>query len=292
MASSDVKIEKRRLRSSYITSTISITLLLILLGIIGLLLLNTKRIRDYVRENIVFMVILKDNVREVDIFQIQKSLDAKAYVKETEYITKEKAARDLQEELGEDFLEFIGHNPLLPSIEVKFLASYANNDSIPIIESDLKEFAQIKEVYYQKNLIHTVNENVRKISVMVLIFSGFLLLIAIALINNTIRLAIYSKRFLIRTMQLVGANAGYIRKPFLYQSMLQGMLGAFFAIAALFTMVYFLQDIMNGVISLNDINILAILFCIVLVLGMLINLLSTYTAVTKYIRIKTDKLYT
>jgi cell division transport system permease protein len=239
----------------------------------------------------VFMVILKDNVREVDIFQIQKSLEAKQYVKETEYIPKERAARELQEELGEDFIDFIGHNPLLPSIEVKFLASYANNDSIPIIESDLKEFEQIKEVYYQKNLIHTVNENVRMISLMVLVFSGLLLLIAIALINNTIRLAVYSKRFLIRTMQLVGATATYIRKPFLFQSILQGIIGAIFAICVLVAMVYFLQDVMSGVISLSDINILAILFCIVLLLGILINYFSTYTAVTRYIRMKTDKLY-
>lgn len=292
MGNSEVNIEKRRLRSSYITSTISITLLLILLGSIGLLLLNTKRIRDYVRENIIFMVILKDNVREVDIFQIQKALDARDYVKETEYIPKEKAAQDLQEELGEDFVEFIGHNPLLPSIEVKFEASYANNDSIVVIENDLKEFDQIKEVYYQKNLIHTVNENVRKISVMVLIFSGFLLLIAVALINNTIRLAVYSKRFLIRTMQLVGATAGYIRRPFLYQSILQGVIGAIFAAGVLIAAVYFLQeDVMSGIISLDDVNILAALICIVLILGILINWLSTYSAVTKYIRIKTDKLY-
>ncbi len=292
MGNSEVKIEKRRLRSSYVTSTISITLLLILLGSIGLLLLNTKRIRDYVRENIIFMVILKDNVREVDIFQIQKALDAKEYVKETEYIPKEKAAQDLQEELGENFVEFIGHNPLLPSIEVKFQASYANNDSIAVIEGDLKEFDQIKEVYYQKNLIHTVNENVRKISFMVLIFSGLLLLIAVALINNTIRLAVYSKRFLIRTMQLVGATASYIRRPFLYQSILQGVIGAVFAAAVLMAMVYYLQqNVMNGVISLDDVNILAMLFGIVLILGILINWLSTYSAVTKYIRIKTDKLY-
>ena len=292
MSQSEVKIERRRLRSSYITSTISITLLLILLGTIGLLLLTTQRVRDYVRENIVFMVILKDNVREVDIFQIQKALDAKPYVKETEYIPKERAALDLQEELGEDFIDFIGHNPLLPSIEVKFLASYANNDSIPIIENDLREFDQIKEVYYQKNLIHTVNENVRIISLMVLIFSGFLLLIAIALISNTIRLAIYSKRFIIRTMQLVGATASYIRKPFLLQSVLQGVIGALFAIGILLGLIYFLQDVMSDIVSLSDINILAALFCIVLVLGVIINWLSTYSAVTKYIRIKTDKLYT
>lgn len=292
MSKTDIKIEKRRLRSSYVTSTISITLLLILLGVIGLLLLNTKRIRDYVRENIVFMVILKDNVRTVDIFQIQKALDAKRYVKETKYIDKDKAAIELQEELGEDFIEFIGHNPLLPSIEVKFLASYANNDSIAIIENELKEFDQIKEVYYQKNLIHTVNENVQKITLLVLIFSGFLLLIAIALINNTIRLSIYSKRFIIRTMQLVGATAGYIRRPFLVRSIIQGIIGALFAIACLLGLVYFLQDMMKGVISLNDINILGILFAIVLLLGIIINCISTFAAVTKYIRIKTDKLYT
>lgn len=292
MSKSDVKIEKRRLRSSYVTSTISITLLLILLGIIGLLLLNTKRIRDYVRENIVFMVILKDNVRTVDIFQVQKALDAKRYVKETKYIDKETAAIELQEELGEDFIEFIGHNPLLPSIEVKFLASYANNDSIGIIENELKEFDQIKEVYYQKNLIHIVNENVKKITLIVLFFSGFLLLIAIALINNTIRLSIYSKRFIIRTMQLVGATANYIRRPFLIRSIFQGIVGALFAIACLMGLVYLLQDMMSGVISLNEINILGILFGIVLLLGIIINCISTYAAVTKYIRIKTDKLYT
>jgi cell division transport system permease protein len=291
MSKNEVVIERRRLRSSYFTSTVSISLLLILLGSVGLLLLNTKRISDYVRENIIFKVILKDNIREVDIFQIQKALDAKKYVKETVYIPKEKAALELQEELGEDFIEHIGHNPLLPSIEVKFLASYANNDSIKIIEEDLREFEEINEVYYQKNLIHTVNENVRKITFLVLIFSSFLLLIAITLINNTIRLSIYSKRFIIRTMQLVGATAAYIRKPFLYRSVIQGILGALIAIAVLIGFVYFLQDEMSGIIRLNDIKTLAILFGIVMLMGIFVNWISTFAAVTKFIRIKTDKLY-
>jgi cell division transport system permease protein len=291
MSTRENKIEKRRLRSSYFTSTVSITLLLILLGSVGLLLLNTKRISDYVRENIIFRVILKENVREVDIFQIQKALDAKVYVKETEYITKEKAAAELQDELGENFIEFIGHNPLLASIEVKFLASYANNDSIQVIENDLIEFDQIKEVYYQKNLIHTVNENVKKITLFVLIFSGFLLLIAVALINNTIRLSIYSKRFLIRTMQLVGATAGYIRRPFLFSGMIQGGIGALLAISVLIGFVYFVQNEMSGIIRLDDTKILAVLFAIVIVLGIVINWISTYAAVTKYLNIKTDKLY-
>lgn len=291
MSKREVKIERRRLRSSYITSTISITLLLILLGFVGLLLLNTKRISDYVRENIIFKVILKDNIREVDIFTIQKALDAKIYVKETEYIPKEKAALELQEELGEDFIEHIGHNPLLPSIEVKFLATYANSDSIALIEQDLKEFDLIKEVYYQKNLIHTVNENVRNISLLILILSAFLLLIAVALINNTIRLAVYSKRFIIRTMQLVGATAGYIRMPFLYRSIVQALIGSFFAIAVLLGLVYFIQDKMNGIIRLNDFKTLGLLFAIVILLGIVINWISTYSAVTKYLTMKTDKLY-
>jgi len=291
MPTREVKIEKRRLRSSYFTSTISITLLLILLGSIGLLLLNTKELSDYVRENIMFKVILKDNIREVDIYQIQKALDAKHYVKETVYIPKEEAAIELQKELGEDFIEHIGHNPLLPSIEVKFYASYANNDSIPVIENDLKEFSQIKEVFYQKDLIQTVNQNVKKITLVILIFSSFLFLIAIALINNTIRLAIYSKRFIIRTMQLVGATAGYIRRPFLYRSLMQGITGAVSAIAVIIVFLYFLQKEMNGVIRLNNIEVLSILFAIVLILGIAINWLSTYMAVTRYLRIKTDKLY-
>jgi cell division transport system permease protein len=291
MSNTEIKLEKRRLRSSYFTSTISITLLLILLGTVGLLLLNTKRLSDYVRENIAFKVILKDNVRDVDIFRIQKTLDAKKYVKETKYITKELAAIELQKELGENFIDFIGHNPLLPSIEVKFLASYANTDSIRRIEKDLKEFTEIKEVYYQKNLVHTVNDNVNKITLFVLVFSSFLLLIAIALINNTIRLAVYSKRFIIRTMQLVGANAGHIRRPFLYRSAIQGVIGALLAIANLTALIYFIQDQMNGIISLTDIRILSALFVIVLILGVMINWVSTYAAVTRYLHIKTDKLY-
>jgi cell division transport system permease protein len=291
MSNTEIKLEKRRLRSSYFTSTISITLLLILLGTVGLLLLNTKRLSDYVRENIAFKVILNDNVRDVDIFRIQKTLDSKKYVKETKYITKELAAIELQKELGENFIDFIGHNPLLPSIEVKFLASYANSDSIRRIEKDLKEFTEIKEVYYQKNLVHTVNDNVKKITFFVLVFSCFLLLIAVALINNTIRLAVYSKRFIIRTMQLVGANSGQIRRPFLYRSAIQGVIGALLAIANLTALIYFLQDQMNGIISLTDIRILSVLFVIVLILGVMINWVSTYAAVTRYLHIKTDKLY-
>lgn len=292
MSKSSSKIENRRLRSSYVISTLSISLLLLLLGTVGLLLLNTNRLSNYIKENIHFKVILNEQLREVEIFRIQKALDARKYVKETEYINKEQAAVDLQKALGEDFLQTLGYNPLLPTIEVKFLASYANIDSIAIIESDLKEFEGIKEVYYQKNLIQAVNENVNKISLFILFFSSFLFLIALTLINTTIRLSVYSKRFIIRTMQLVGATPGYIRKPFLLKGVIQGFISALISIALLTILIYFVQDQMEGIVQLSDVDLLAILFAFIIALGILLNWISTFFAVTKYIKIKTDKLYT
>lgn len=292
MPKKEAKIEQSRLRSSYFTSTLSISLLLLLLGTVGLLLLNTNRLSNYVKENIHFKVILNENLREVEIFRIQKSLDARAYVKETKYIDKEKAAVELQDALGEDFIETLGYNPLLPTIEVKFLASYANTDSIPIIENDLTEFEGIKEVYYQKNLIQAVNENVRLISLTILFFSAFLFLIALTLIHNTIRLSVYSKRFIIRTMQLVGATSGYIRKPFLLRSALQGFISGLISILLLTALIYLIQDQMEGIVQLSDVKLLLFLFGSVLLLGIILNWISTFFAVTKYLTIKKDKLYT
>ncbi len=285
------KLENRRLRSSYIISTISISLLLLLLGVVGILILNTNRLSNYVKENIHFKVIISEQLREAEIFRIQKALDARPYVKETKYITKEQAAVELQEALGEDFLSTLGYNPLLPTIEVNFYASYANNDSIAVIENDLKEFEGIKEVYYQKNLIQAVNENVKKISLFILFFSAFLFLIALTLINNTVRISVYSKRFLIRTMQLVGATPGYIRKPFLLAGLLQGFVSALIAISLLTAMIYFIQKQLEGMVELTDLKLLLALYAMVIVLGLLLNWLSTYMAVTRYIHIKTDKLY-
>lgn len=291
MSKSPNKIESRRVRSSYLISTLSISLLLFLLGTVALLLLNTNRLSKYVKENIHFKVILSDDLREVEIFRIQKALDTRKYVKETKYITKEKAAVDLQEALGEDFLQTLGYNPLSPTIEVKFLASYANPDSILVIEQDLKEFEGIQEVYYQKDLIQAVNENVSKISFIILLFSAVLFLIALTLINTTIRLSVYSKRFLIRTMQLVGATSAYIRKPFLLKGVLQGIISALIAIVLLTIAVYFLQDQAEGIVQLQDYKLMIALFLVVIIMGIIINWISTWFAVTKYLHVKTDKLY-
>ncbi|MFW6218602.1 MAG: cell division protein FtsX [Bacteroidota bacterium] len=291
MKSKEAKINKRRLRSSYLTSVISIMLVLLLLGILGLLVLNTRRLSDHVKENIGFSVILKDNIKEAEILRLQKNLDATSYVKSTEYITKEEAALELQQELGEDFIKFLGYNPLLASIDVKLYAPYANPDSINVIETDLQQYEQVKEVYYQKSLVHLVNENVKRISFIILIFSGMLFLIAIALINNTIRLSVYSRRFIIKTMQLVGANNAFIRRPFLYRSILHGITASLGAVLLLLLIVYYVQQEFSEIVSLRDIEILGILFVFVVLIGILINLTSTYFAVNRYLKMNTDNLY-
>jgi cell division transport system permease protein len=282
---------KRKLRSSYATTIISISLVLFLLGIIGFLYLNANRLSVYVKENLGFTILINDNAREAEVVRLQKILNAAAYVRVAEYINKEQAAEMLKEELGEDFVEFLGYNPLLASIEVKLAADWANPDSMARIEAQINSFPQVKEVYYQKNLLDAIHENVKRITIVLAIFSLLLLLIAIALINNTIRLSVYSRRFLINTMQLVGATRGFIRKPFLLKSVLHGLAGATVAIVLLSVFIYGLSNEMNGVIGFSNILLIALLFLIVIVIGIFITLVSTFFAVNKYLRLKTDQLY-
>lgn len=285
------KITRRKLRSSYISSVISISLVLFLLGILGLLILNAHKLSVYVKENISFSVIIKDHVKEIEIKKLQKELDASNYIKSTEYISKETAARELQEDLGEDFIDFLGYNPLLASIDVYLYADFANPDSISFIEEDLLSYTMVKEVYYQESLIHLINENVRKIGVILLVFSGLLFLVAITLINNTIRLSVYSKRFIIHTMQLVGATRAFIRRPFLAKSALHGILGGLCALILLTGLLSIIQKEFMGIISLRDADIIAILFTGIIVMGLILNWFSTYLAVNKYLRMEEDELY-
>jgi len=285
------KVTVRQLRSSNFTSIVSISLVLFLLGLVGLLVLNSKKLSDYVKENIGFTVILNENVRQADIIRLQKELDANKYVKSTEFITKDKAAKDLQKDLGEDFINFLGYNPLLASIDVHLYAEFANTDCISKIEREFKNYPQIKEIFYQKSLVHLVNENIRKISLIILVFSGLLLIISLALINNTIRLAVYSKRFIINTMRLVGATRGFIRSPFLIKSIIQGIVGSLIAIILLVLVIYISQNELQEIISLQDNKLLIVLFLSVIIVGIFITLTSTFFAVNRYLRIKTDDLY-
>ncbi|HJZ41991.1 MAG TPA: permease-like cell division protein FtsX [Bacteroidales bacterium] len=283
---------RRRLTASYFTSVVSITLVLFMLGLVGLLLLNTKKLSDYVKENIGISVYLNDDAREVDIFSLQKTLDSKKQVKETTYITREKAAEDFQNELGEDFVEFLGYNPLPSSIDVKLKAEYANPDSFAVLEKEFRALPEVADVAYQKDLIYAVNLNIRKISLAILVFSVLLFFIAITLINNTIRLSVYSKRFIIRTMQLVGAHHYLIRRPFLLKGITQGVIAALLSILLLILTLYIVEKQLEGLFSFQDFRILGALFGIILIVGVLIALFSTLFSVNKYLNMKTDNLYT
>jgi cell division transport system permease protein len=291
MADIREKYSQRRLKTSFASTIVGVTLVLYMLGLLGLLIMHANKLSDYVKENIGFTVFLNEDVKEVDIIQLQKTLDAREYVKSTEYITSEKAAKDLQEDIGEDFVTFLGYNPLPPSIDVRFKADYANSDSLTALQTELEKNTYVKEVQFQESLVTGVNENIRKISLIILGFSALLMVISIALINNTIRLSVYSKRFLLRTMQLIGATENFIRRPFLLRGIVQGIIASVIAILSLVFTLYFAQKEVPELQELQDAMLFIKLFIFVMVLGIIISWASTYLAVRKYLRIKTDYLY-
>ncbi|MDP4291409.1 MAG: permease-like cell division protein FtsX, partial [Bacteroidota bacterium] len=227
------KITLGRLRTAYATTVVSITLVLFMLGLLGSILFYASKISTHVKENIGFMIIMKPDVNEARIIQLQKQLQVSNFVRSSEYITKEQAAAQMKEYLGEDFISFLGINPLLPSIEVKLVASYANNDSLKVLSNRMMANPSVKEVLYQKSLVEELNNNITLISGVLLGFSILLLIIAFALISNTIRLAVYSRRFLIRSMLLVGATGRFIRKPFITKGIAQGAIASLFALIML-----------------------------------------------------------
>jgi cell division transport system permease protein len=282
---------KTRLRGSYLTLVISVSLVLFLLGILGLVLINAKELSDYFRESLSFSVMLNDGAKEADIRMLQKDLDAKPYVKLTEYVSKEKAAAKMKEDLGEDFISFLGDNPLPSSIDVYLYAGYTSPDSVAKIEKYVLEYPFVDEVYYEESLLFLINENVRKISLFLLVLSSFLFLIAVTIINNTIRLSIYSKRFLIRTMQLVGATRSFIRKPFLIRSIYHGIIAALIAMILLMGLLYLIETEFFRMVSMESINLLLVLAVVIIIAGILINVVSTYLSVNRYLSISEDKLY-
>jgi len=264
---------------------------LFLLGILGLILINARELSDYFRESLSFSVMLDDDAKEADIRMLQKDLDAKLYVKSTEYVSKEEAAAQMKEDLGEDFINYLGDNPLPPSIDVYLYAEFTSPDSVVKIEKYVLEYPFVKEVYYQESLLFLINENVNKISLFLLVISTFLFLIALTIINNTIRLSIYSRRFLIRTMQLVGATRAFIRRPFLLQSALHGFLAAFIAMSLLLGLLYLIEKEFFMMFPLESINLLLLLGAGIIITGVIINIVSTFFSVNKYLSISEDKLY-
>ncbi len=291
MSENEDKSGRRRLQASTVTTIISISLVLFMLGLLGLIVLHAGKLSDYVKENIGFSVIIKENVKEAEITEFQKRLDTQIFVKSTDYITKEQAAEDLTKELGEDFVDFLGYNPLLASIDVRLNADYANNDSLQVLETKLLKNSIVKEVFYHKSLVEAVNKNLRRISLIILSFSVILLLISIALINNTIRLSVYSKRFIIKTMQLVGATKTFISKPFLYRSLIHGLISSLIAIILLIVVLFFSRRALPELIDLQEIDLFLTLFGLVTLLGLVITGFSTLFAVGKYLNLKSYKVH-
>jgi len=290
---SEKSSSKRRVAGSYFMSLVSITLVLFLLGVFALLMMHAQKLSNYLKENISFEIVMNSNVKEAYILRLQKELDAMPAVKSTEYITKEEAIRRLSEDLGEDFLQWLGdeENPLLPSIEVRFNAAYANPDSLTVIEAQLLKNNDIKDIYYHKSLVELINQNVRRIGIGLMVASLILLIIAVTLIRNTIRLSIYSKRFLVRSMLLVGATASYIRRPFIKSGISQGFFGALLADVFLGLLLYGLRKRLPELTLIQDFNIIIAIFVGIIVLGILLGGFSTRSALRKYLKADVDRLY-
>jgi cell division transport system permease protein len=231
-------------------------------------------------------------VKEAGIIALLKKLDTETFVKSTEYIPKEKAALQLKKELGEDFIGFLGYNPLLPTIDLRLKAEFASLESVSSIEKKLLSNPEVKEVFYQKDLLEMVNQNIARISLIILAFSAVLMIVAIALINNTIRLSVYSRRFLIRTMQLVGATRHFIRRPFIVNGVINGLVSAILAIGLLLVVISFAFQEIPELIQMVDTGMYLLLILFILALGIVISWFSTFLAVRKYLRMKTDELYT
>lgn len=275
----------------FITSSISTTLVLLLLGLVVFFVLGAHNLSVYVKENINFSILISDDMKESDILKLQKKLDKEPFVKETEYISKKQALCEQTEAMGTDPQEFLGYNPFTASIEIKLHSDYANSDSIAKIEKKIKRNTNIQEVLYQKDLIDAVNDNIRNISLMLLGLAVILTFISFALINNTIRLTIYSKRFLIHTMKLVGASWSFIRRPFLRRNFWIGVLSAVIADAVLWGAAYWLVSYEPELIRVITPEVMLLVSVAVLVFGVLITWLCALLSINKYLRMKASTLY-
>ena len=281
----------QKLKTSSVTVVISLALVLFMLGLLGLVVINAKKLSNHIKENVGFQVVLKDTTTTAELDILKQEISSSAFTKQVDYISKDEAAKKLQKDLGEDFITFLGYNPLLSSLDVKLNSDYANIDSLAGFEKQIMQKHFVKEVIYHKDMIKQVNDNAKVISIYILIFSGLLLVVAIALINNTIRLSIYAKRFLIRTMYLVGATQGFIRMPFILKGVRQGVIAGLLAGFLLAGFLVLSTNYIPDLLQLQDPNLLAVLFGGIVALGVLISGLSAALSVSRYLRLKTDDLY-
>lgn len=291
MSSSFERYQKRRLVSSYFSVVLSIGLVLFLVGLLGLLVLNTKKIADHFKEQIALSIYLKDTAKDVEIDQLNKSLSLAEYTKSSTYTSKEEAAEAHSKEIGEDFMDFLGYNPLQNSIDVYLKADYITSGEVDTIAAEIGSKEFVEEVMYDQPLISLLNDNVTRISFWVLTISAIFTFIAVLLINSSIRLSVYSKRFTIKTMQMVGATKRFIRGPFIWQSVKLGMIGALLAVACMAGVLYYMDQSFPELSLLSDVYLLIGLFIGVFLLGIFITWLSTYFATQRFLNLKSDELY-
>jgi cell division transport system permease protein len=291
MASSFDKFQKRRLISSYFSVVLSVFLVLFLLGILGFFIINSHKLADNFREKIAMTVFFKNEANDSVLKAFGKELKTKDFTKSFVYVSKEVAAKQHTDIIGEDFMTFLGTNPLQNSFDINLKADYVERDSIAKIEMQLRKNPMIADIVYDKQLVNLVNDNIKKVSMWILIISGFLTVIAVLLINSSLRLSIYSHRFIIKTMQMVGATKAFIRKPFVMRSVKLGMMGAGLAILALIGVLVYVQTNFPDLGILDDKLVVVLVLLSVFGIGVLITWISTYFATQRFLNLKTDDLY-
>jgi cell division transport system permease protein len=281
----------KKTKTIYISTVFGIAMVLLMVGMLGLILVHANNLSRYIKENMVVNVFVDEGARETDVLQLQQQLDVNPYVKRSQYVSKELAARNLQKDLGEDFVRFLGVNPLSQSIDVYMKAEHANNADINHFKEELLKNPLVKEVKYQPSLVDQMNQNLTTISLIILGFAAIFVVVSVALINNTIRLAIYSQRFLIKSMQLVGATKGFIRKPFLLYGIWHGLLAALIAIILLVGTLYAVYQQIPDLVVLRNYTEFGIIFLGVIALGIFIAGFSTLLSVNRFLRLKIYQLY-
>lgn len=291
MALSFEKYQKRKLITSYFSVVVSIALVLFLLGLLGMLVLNTKKVADYFKENVPVGIFFKDTAKEVEMKQLEKSLALADYTKSIQFVSKERAAELHSEELGENFVETVGENPLMNSIDLNLNADFVSTEKVAEIAAEISSKDFVEEVSYSQPLITLLNDNIKKISLWVLIISAVFTFIAVLLINSSIRLSVYAKRFTIKTMQMVGATKRFIRRPFIWKSVRLGIVGAIIAMIGMAAVLYYLNKTFPELQLLDDPILIGGLFGLILVLGIFISWFSTFFATQRFLNLRTDDLY-
>ncbi|OAB31276.1 cell division protein FtsX [Flavobacterium fryxellicola] len=291
MSSSFDNFQKRRLISSYFSVVLSVFLVLFLLGILGLFIINSKKLANDFKENIAMTVFFKNEAKDSIVKAFGTQLKASPFVKSYKYVTKEAAAKEHTDIIGEDFMTFLGENPLQNSYDIHLKGDYVIKDSITKIETGLRQNKMISDIVYDKQLVNLVNDNIKKVSMWILIISGFLAVIAVLLINSSLRLSIHSNRFIIKTMQMVGATKSFIRKPFVMRSIKLGMIGAALAVVALLGVLIYVETSFPNLGILEDKAMIGLVLLTVLGIGILITWLSTYFATQRFLNLRTDDLY-